>query len=111
MGKSPALFSDLLCWDYLAPWYKSVAFCRTKVLSLEPRNVKRIILTDKSFWDHVTDWFKVLLRSGIPALLIGLGWLESFVGGIYTSGSWNTSPAFYVVSGTGIMMIALGVWL
>ena len=42
---------------------------------------------------------------------IGLGWLESFVGGIYTSGSWNTSPAFYVVSGTGIMMIALGVWL
>lgn len=68
-------------------------------------------LPDKSFWGHVTDWFKVLLRSGIPALLIGLGWLESFVGGIWLSSSWNTSPSFWVESATGIMMIALGTWL
>jgi len=33
-------------------------------------------LTDKTFFDHVSEWFKILLKSGVPALLIGLGWIS-----------------------------------
>ncbi len=67
-----------------------------------------IRLTDKSFLDHVSDWFKILLRSGVPALMIGMGWVSTFFGGIWLSGSWNSGPGFWVVTGTGVMMILLG---
>ena len=65
-------------------------------------------MTEKTFLDHVSDWFKILLHSGVPALMIGMGWVSTFFRGIYTSGSWNSGPAFWVVTGTGVMMILLG---
>ena len=66
------------------------------------------VLTDKSFLDHVSDWFKILLRSGVPALMIGMGWVSTFFGGIWLSDSWSSGPAFWVVTGAGVMMILLG---
>jgi hypothetical protein len=61
--------------------------------------------------DHVSDWFKILLKSGVPALLIGMGWVESFFGSLYFGSSWNTGPGFAVINGIGVMMIGLGAWL
>jgi len=68
-------------------------------------------LTDKTFFDHVSDWFKILLKSGVPALLIGLGWLAVILGSFYFGASWNTGAGFWVVDATGILMIVLGVKL
>lgn len=68
-------------------------------------------MTDKTFFDHVSDWFKILLRSGVPALLIGLGWISVILGSAWFGSSWNTGPGFAVVDGTGVMMIVFGVRL
>ena len=65
-------------------------------------------LTEKNFFDYVSDWFKILLKSGVPALLIGLGWVSVFLGGIWLGSSWNTGAGFWVVTGSGIMMVVLG---
>ena len=43
-------------------------------------------MSDKTAFDHVSDWFKILLKGGgIPALLIGLGWITVFFGAIPVS--------------------------
>jgi len=34
---------------------------------------------DKNFFDYISDWFKTLLESGPPALLVGLGWVSVFL--------------------------------
>lgn len=68
-------------------------------------------MTDKTFFDHVSDWFRILLKSGVPALLIGLGWLAVILGSFYFGGAWNNGAGFWVVDATGIMMIILGVKL
>ena len=68
-------------------------------------------MTDKSFFDHVSDWFRILLKSGVPALLIGLGWVLVVIGSFYFGSSWNTGAGFAVDTGTGILMILLGVKL
>ena len=65
-------------------------------------------MTDKTFFDHVSDWFKILLKSGVPALLIGLGWLAVILGSFYFGSSWNTGPGFAVINAIGVMMIILG---
>ena len=61
-------------------------------------------MTDKTFFDHVSDWFRILLKSGVPALLIGLGWLAVILGSFYFGGAWNNGAGFWVVDATGIMM-------
>src|SRR6267378_6058218 len=70
-----------------------------------------VSLTDKSFFDHVSDWFRILLKSGVPALLIGLGFVLVFVCSVYLGSSWTTNAGSEVGAGTGIMMILLGAWL
>jgi hypothetical protein len=65
---------------------------------------------EKSFFDYVSDWFKILLKSGIPAFLIGLGWLSIFFGSIWLGTTWNSGAGFWVLAGSGIMMILLGAW-
>lgn len=47
-------------------------------------------------------------KSGVPALLIGMGWVESFFGSLYFGSSWNTCPGFGVINAIGVMMIVLG---
>ena len=66
-------------------------------------------MSDKTAFDHVSDWFKILLKGGgIPALLIGLGWITVFFGAIPIGSAWASNAGFWVASGTGLLMIALG---
>ena len=65
-------------------------------------------MAGKNFFDYVSDWFKILLKSGVPALLIGFGWVSVFLGSVWLSSSWNSNPGFWVVAGSGVMMILLG---
>jgi len=51
-------------------------------------------LTDKSFFDHVSDWFRILLRSGLPALLVGLGWVSTFLTSLYLGSAWLTNAVY-----------------
>jgi hypothetical protein len=64
-------------------------------------------LTDKTFHDHVSDWFRILLRSGVPALFVGLGWIL-LVFAVALGSSWNSNAGFWVATVFGAMMIALG---
>lgn len=66
---------------------------------------------DKGILDHISEWFKILLSSGIPALLIGLGWVSVFLGSIWLGTTWNSGAGFWVLASSGVMMILLGVWL
>jgi len=66
-------------------------------------------MSDKTAFDHVSDWFKILLKGGgIPALLIGLGWITVFFGAIPIGSAWASNAGFWVAGGTGLLMIALG---
>ena len=49
-------------------------------------------MTSKDIFDHVSDWFKILLKSGVPALLIGLGWISLFFGSIFLGSAWSPIP-------------------
>jgi hypothetical protein len=59
--------------------------------------------------DHVSDWFKILLKSGIPAFLIGLGWLLILIGSLWFGE--NPNAAFWVDVVVGFVMVVLGVVL
>ncbi len=65
-------------------------------------------MTDKTIFDHFSDWFKILLKSGVPALLIGLGFVLVFVCSMWLGSSWMTNAGFWFGEGTGVMMIILG---
>ncbi len=64
-------------------------------------------MTDKTFFDHVSDWFRILLKSGVPALLVGLGWLL-LVFAMWLGSSWNTNAGFWVGTIFGALMVAAG---
>ncbi len=64
-------------------------------------------MTNKTFYDHVSDWFRILLKSGVPALLVGLGWLL-IVFAVALGSSWNSNAGFWVATVFGAVMIALG---
>lgn len=65
-------------------------------------------MSQNNFWDNVSDWFKVLLKSGIPALMIGLGWISTILSLFLYGSSANTNLAFWVGIATGVLMIVLG---
>jgi hypothetical protein len=65
-------------------------------------------LSGDDFWDHVGDWFKILLRSGVPALMIGLGWISTTATLFLYGSSANSNLAFWVGIGIGVLMIVLG---
>ena len=68
----------------------------------------RCVMTDKTAFDHVSDWFKILLKSGVPALLIGLGWVSLFFGSFLLGSAWTSNPGFWIVAGSGLLMVVLG---
>jgi hypothetical protein len=61
-----------------------------------------------NLWENVSEWFEVLLKKGIPALMIGLGWLSTLIVLVMFGSTAGSSAAFWVGSATGIMMILLG---
>jgi len=65
-------------------------------------------MTSKDIFDHVSDWFKILLKSGVPALLIGLGWISLFFGSIFLGSAWSSNPGFWIVVASGFVMVGLG---
>ena len=65
-------------------------------------------MTSKDIFDHVSDWFKILLKSGVPALLIGLGWISLFFGSFFLGSAWASNPGFWIVVASGFVMVGLG---
>lgn len=60
---------------------------------------------EKNVLDYISDWFKILLKGGNPAFLMGLGWLSTFLGFIWfgSSSAWN--PAYWANLVIGASMI------
>jgi len=65
-------------------------------------------LAERDFWDNVSEWFETLLKSGVPALMIGIGWISTVATLFLYGSSANTNVAFWVGTGVGVMMILLG---
>jgi len=69
------------------------------------------ISREKSLADHITDWFKILIKEGITGLLVGLGFILVLFGGLWYGGQ-NPPPAgFWSMTIIGAVMILLGVFL
>ena len=66
---------------------------------------------EKSWADHISDWFRILIKEGITGLLVGLGFVLVFVGGIMYGGVNPAPPGFWSMTIIGAMMILLGVAL
>jgi len=66
---------------------------------------------EKGLGEHISDWFKILIKEGIAGLLVGLGFVLVLLGGIMYGGS-NPAPAgFWSMTIIGAIMILLGVYL
>jgi len=63
---------------------------------------------EKGLGDHISDWFKILIKEGITGLLVGLGFVLVLFGGIMYGGS-NPPPAgFWSMTIVGASMIFVG---
>ena len=63
---------------------------------------------EEGYFDKLIRYTRTLLRGGgVPALYGGLGFLLVAGGAAYLASSWNTTPAFGVIEGAGVLMIVL----
>jgi Mg/Co/Ni transporter MgtE len=66
---------------------------------------------EKSLADHISDWFRILIKEGITGLLVGLGFVLVLFGGLWYGGSNSPPAGFWSMTIIGAMMILLGVFL
>jgi len=60
---------------------------------------------EKGLGDHISDWFKILIKEGITGLIVGLGFVLVLFAGIMYGGANPTPAGFWSMTVIGASMI------